>query len=105
MAKEGKDCMAYIAPFDVPLSGGDEPDERVLTVVQPDISVIGDKSKLDERGCRGAPDQYRLSPISPFICIAFFAANPLWQLLSITNTTFANVSDLCMAGMNSFNSS
>jgi Uma2 family endonuclease len=28
----------------------------IYTVVQPDICVICDKSKLDERGCIGAPD-------------------------------------------------
>ena len=34
---------------------GDLP-ENVSTVVQPDITVICDKSKLDERGCKGAPE-------------------------------------------------
>lgn len=31
-------------------------DNAVYTVVQPDICVICDKNKLDERGCTGAPD-------------------------------------------------
>ena len=33
-----------------------EADAQIDTVVQPDISVVCDKAKLDERGCRGAPD-------------------------------------------------
>lgn len=49
-------CRVYVAPFDVRLPDGDEPDEEVHTVVQPDISVVCDEKKLDERGCRGAPD-------------------------------------------------
>ena len=52
----GAPCEAYIAPFDVRLPHADEADDIVDTVVQPDISVICDKSKLDDRGCRGAPD-------------------------------------------------
>jgi Uma2 family endonuclease len=31
-------------------------DNEVTTVVQPDICVICDESKIDERGCIGAPD-------------------------------------------------
>ncbi len=55
-ALEGSPCRPYIAPFDVRLPRVDEVDDAVDTVVQPDISVICDKIKLDERGCRGAPD-------------------------------------------------
>jgi Uma2 family endonuclease len=55
-ALEGSPCRPYIAPFDVRLPRTNETDELVDTVVQPDISVICDKAKLDERGCRGAPD-------------------------------------------------
>ncbi|MCX8086245.1 MAG: Uma2 family endonuclease [Rhodocyclaceae bacterium] len=55
-ALEGSPCRPYIAPFDVRLPQADEADEWVKTVVQPDIAVICDKSKLDEAGCRGAPD-------------------------------------------------
>lgn len=54
---EGKKCKAYAAPFDVRLfeEDGDRP-EQVGTVVEPDITVICDKSKLDDRGCKGAPE-------------------------------------------------
>lgn len=55
-ALEGSPCRPYIAPFDVRLAKGDELDDAVDTVVQPDISVICDRAKLDARGCRGAPD-------------------------------------------------
>ena len=51
-----KDCEVYFAPLDVRLPEGDEADDDVPTVVQPDILVVCDKSKLDRRGMRGAPD-------------------------------------------------
>ena len=43
-------CEIYAAPFAVYL------DERSNTYVEPDISVICDLDKLDDRGCKGAPD-------------------------------------------------
>ncbi len=47
----------YIAPFDVRLTEETTPpDENIQTVVQPDLAVICDREKLDERGCLGAPD-------------------------------------------------
>ncbi len=49
-------CHVYLAPFDVRLPKGDEADDAVDTVVQPDLSVICDTAKLDDAGCRGAPD-------------------------------------------------
>jgi Uma2 family endonuclease len=54
---EGKKCKAYHAPFDVRLfeQEGDNP-EDVDTVVEPDITIVCDLSKLDDRGCKGAPD-------------------------------------------------
>ena len=53
----GKQCRAYIAPFGVRLfeENGDRP-EDVDTMVEPDISVICDRDKIDRHGCRGAPD-------------------------------------------------
>jgi len=54
---EGYHCQVYHAPFDVRLPRQSEKaDKQVFTVVQPDICVICDKSKLDKRGCIGAPD-------------------------------------------------
>ena len=45
-------CRVFIAPFDVRLN----PDGLDDTVVQPDITVVCDESKLDDRGCRGVPE-------------------------------------------------
>jgi Uma2 family endonuclease len=39
-----------------PLPKRDENDEEVETVVQPDVLVVCEPSKLDRRGVRGAPD-------------------------------------------------
>ncbi|MFA6402611.1 MAG: Uma2 family endonuclease [Salinivirgaceae bacterium] len=50
-----KKCKVYSAPFDVRFPKG-EGDEQTFTVVQPDICVICDTSKLDDRGCVDAPD-------------------------------------------------
>jgi Uma2 family endonuclease len=55
-ALEGKPCHAYIAPFDVRLPRSDEADEKIDTVVQPDVLIVCDRQKLDQRGMRGAPD-------------------------------------------------
>ena len=49
-------CEVFSAPFDVRLPQTNPADERIDTVIQPDISVICDANKLDERGCLGAPD-------------------------------------------------
>lgn len=54
---KGKPCKIFAAPFDVRLSDQvAASDNYVDTVVQPDLVVICDESKLDERGCNGAPD-------------------------------------------------
>lgn len=44
------DCEVFLAPFAVFLNK----DNR--NYVEPDISVICDKNKLDDQGCNGAPD-------------------------------------------------
>jgi Uma2 family endonuclease len=59
----GKDCKVYGAPFDVRF-GDSELDENIMNVVQPDIAIVCDKSKLDDRGCIGAPD-WIIEIISP----------------------------------------
>ena len=51
------ECRIYTAPFDVRLiKNVGQTDKEIDTVVQPDISVICDRGKLDEKGCFGAPD-------------------------------------------------
>ena len=54
---KGKKCEVYHAPFAVRLFERDgESPEDVDTMVEPDISVVCDPSKLDDTGCKGAPD-------------------------------------------------
>ena len=49
---KGKPCKLFSAPFDVRLNADTGDD----TVVQPDILVVCDQSKLDGKSCIGAPD-------------------------------------------------
>jgi len=53
-----KPCRAYIAPFDVRFVDAKDTvsDDYIDTVVQPDIVVVCDPEKLDDRGCKGSPD-------------------------------------------------
>jgi len=56
---ENKACQVFSAPFDVRLYDRTKSllaNNEITTVVQPDICVICDNSKLDEQGCNGAPD-------------------------------------------------
>ena len=54
---KGKKCEVYHAPFAVrPFERDGERPEDVDTLVEPDISVICNPSKLDDTGCKGAPD-------------------------------------------------
>jgi len=51
-------CQVFAAPFDVrlPKQPDEISDDKIFTVVQPDICIVCDESKLEERGCLGAPD-------------------------------------------------
>lgn len=53
-----KPCQVWHAPFDVrfPEKGKGTANDEIYTVVQPDLCVVCDLSKLDDRGCLGAPD-------------------------------------------------
>ncbi len=54
-----KSCQMFSAPFDVRLYDRNKSllaNKEITTVVQPDICVICDETKLDEQGCNGAPD-------------------------------------------------
>ena len=53
-----KSCEVYHAPSDVrfPKDNTSNDDKQVYTVLQPDLFVVCDLSKLDDRGCLGAPD-------------------------------------------------
>ena len=58
ISKNNGFCKVYPAPFAVFLNKDDK------TYVEPAISVICDKSKLDDRGCNGAPD-FIIEIVSP----------------------------------------
>ena len=51
-----KSCEIYPAPFDVVFSEKGKKDSEIKNVVQPDLSIICDKDKLNDKGCFGAPD-------------------------------------------------
>ncbi|KAA6321556.1 hypothetical protein EZS27_028805 [termite gut metagenome] len=55
--RKGK-CEVFVAPFDVrlPKSKDATDNDKIYTVVQPDICIVCDPAKLDKRGCLGAPD-------------------------------------------------
>lgn len=52
------ECEVYPAPFAVFLNKNDR------NYVEPDISVIRDRNKLNDRGCNGAPD-FIIEVVSP----------------------------------------
>ena len=52
----GKPCEVFSAPFDVRIPRKTIEDKDIITVFQPDLCVICDPSKIDDRGCLGAPD-------------------------------------------------
>ena len=51
-------CKVFPTPFDVKL------DDHPLLIVQPDIMIVCDKSKLDGKRCNGAPD-FIIEIVSP----------------------------------------
>ena len=56
--KRKGNCELFYAPFDVRLPNNkrETADDKIYTVVQPDICLVCDLSKLDKKGCLGAPD-------------------------------------------------
>lgn len=53
-----KPCKVFAAPFDVvlPLPDNQQSNDKITTVVQPDISVLCDLSMIADGKCKGAPD-------------------------------------------------
>lgn len=50
-------CQVFIAPFDVRLPKKNKiRDSEITTVVQPDLCIVCDESKIDQKGCLGSPD-------------------------------------------------
>ncbi len=63
---KNKTCRIYHAPFDVRLPiKNSKADNEIKTVLQPDIFIVCDLAKLDEKGCLGAPDMV-IEIVSPF---------------------------------------
>ena len=54
---KGKSCQVFVAPYDVRLPVKNRRrDDEIDTVVQPDVCIVCDPSKVDQRGICGAPD-------------------------------------------------
>jgi len=56
---KNKECRAFAAPFDVRLYDRRKSivvNKDIYSVVQPDLCVICDKTKIDSKGCLGSPD-------------------------------------------------
>lgn len=55
-----KPCQIFHPPFDVrlekPPNHRKAKDKSIFTVVQPDLTIICDVDKIDNKGCSGAPD-------------------------------------------------
>ena len=94
---KGKPCSVYISPFDVRLSDS-ENDHECENVVQPDITVICDMSKLDDKGCKGTPDLivevlspgtakidlfYKLNLYEKFKVNEYWIVDPINQYISV----------------------
>lgn len=52
---KGKPCKVFVAPFGVTFAK-DIKNEKNIQAVEPDITIICDKSKITEKGCKGSPD-------------------------------------------------
>jgi len=64
--KDKGKCKAFFAPFDVRLPKAvKKHDHDITDTVQPDIAVICDPEKIDDKGCLGAPD-FIIEVLSPF---------------------------------------
>ncbi len=61
---KGKPCVPVFSPLDVFLPDADETLDQTDTVVQPDVVVVCDESKIVEEGIRGAPD-FAVEILSP----------------------------------------
>lgn len=67
--KDMRKCEVDIAPFAVFLNSQDK---KGVDYVEPDIVIICDKDKLDDKGCHGAPDWVML----------FLLVERLWIIIS-----------------------
>lgn len=93
---KNKPCKVYAAPFDVRFPKESKADKDIYTVLQPDICVICDSSKLDDKGCIGSPDIVVeiLSPgnnkkelLNKYKIYEEFGVKEYW-VISLSNKTF-----------------
>ena len=89
-------CEVYPAPFDVILINDDEEAENSKNVVQPDISIICDKSKLTDKGCTGSPNMIvevvsKFNPSNDYIRKAFLYEKYKVQEYWIVNPMKKNI--------------
>ena len=52
-------CQVFVAPYEVRLLDASKQlnqGKNIYTVIQPDLCVVCDASKIEERGCIGSPD-------------------------------------------------
>ena len=91
-----KTCKVFYAPTDVRLNADTKDD----TVVQPDLLVVCDKSKIDEKGIVGAPDMIVeiLSPssashdmIRKFMLYLNANVREYWIVDPVTGSVIVNV--------------
>ena len=62
---QGRKCVVYMSPFDVRLAIYGEIGDDVINVVQPDVMVFCDSSKLDDKGAIAAPE-IAIEILSPY---------------------------------------
>jgi Uma2 family endonuclease len=61
-----KNCRVFHPPFEVRIiEKGKKEDNEIKTVLQPDIFIVRDMAKLDEKGCLGTPDMV-IEIVTPF---------------------------------------
>lgn len=54
---QDKSCQIYPAPFDVFFADeNNQAMDKINNIVQPDLTLVCDKKKLNDRGCMGSPD-------------------------------------------------
>jgi Uma2 family endonuclease len=63
--KTNSPCVVFHAPFDVRLPEQFKRNDKIVDVVQPDLAVICDQYKIDEKGCHGAPT-FIIEILSPY---------------------------------------
>ena len=89
-------CKVYVAPFDVILINYGEEANNSKNIVQPDISVICDKSKLTDKGCTGSPNMIievvsKFNPSNDYIRKAFLYEKYKVQEYWIVNPMKKNI--------------